>query len=415
MIDFSRVVLKNGLIVVIHTTKTTPFVAFNLTYKVGSKDENEAKTGFAHLFEHLMFEGSKNIPNYDAPLQQIGGENNAFTSSDITNYYLTVPKENIETAFWLESDRMFQLAFSEESLKVQKGVVIEEFKQRYLNQPYGDVYLLLRPLVYKKHSYRWATIGKEIDHIENASLRDVEDFFYNFYAPNNAVLSVAGDISVEEVEQLAIKWFGDINKRKVNRPEIVPEPIQLESRIETVYRNVPVNAIYIAFKMPSRLEKEYYVADLITDILSKGESSRFYRKLVVEKQLFSDLQAYITGEHDEGMFVVSGKLSDGVTQEEAKANIWEELFLLHKFLVEEEELEKVKNKLISSNEFAKTSILNIAMALGIAETLSSANLVNTELSIYDKITATDIQNLAQKMLVEEKSNTLNYLKENGVK
>ena len=282
MIKYDRFELKNGLKVIVHKDKTTPIVAINIVYNVGARDESEEKTGFAHLFEHLMFGGSVNIPNYDAPLQIVGGENNAFTNNDITNYYLTLPKENIETGFWLESDRMLSLAFSEKSLEVQRSVVIEEFKQRYLNQPYGDVYLLLRPLAYKKHPYKWATIGKEISHIENATMQDVKDFFYSHYAPNNAVMVVAGDVETEEIKKLAEKYFGDIEHRNIQPRNLPKEPKQIEARTLTVKKDVPYHAIYKAYHMCNRLHPDYHATDLLSDILSNGDSSRLYRKLVQE-------------------------------------------------------------------------------------------------------------------------------------
>jgi len=303
MIKFDKFTLNNGLKVIVHKDKSTPIVAINLLYNVGSRDENPDKTGFAHLFEHLMFGGSKNIPVYDKPLQQVGGENNAFTNSNITNYYITLPKANIETAFWLESDRMLNLNFSEKSLNVQRNVVIEEYKQRYLNQPYGDVWLMLRPLAYKKHPYRWATIGKDVSHIENASLDDVKEFFYKYYAPNNAILTIAGDVETEQIKKLTEKWFGSIEKRNVPVRNLPVEPEQTEKREMSVTKDVPFNAIYKAYHMCSRNDKNYHATDLISDILANGKSSRFYQSLVKEKKIFSNIDAYITGDNDNGLFV----------------------------------------------------------------------------------------------------------------
>ncbi|MGN6638273.1 MAG: M16 family metallopeptidase, partial [Mucilaginibacter sp.] len=307
MVKFNRFTLKNGLRVLVHEDHATPMAVLNILYDVGARDEDPDKTGFAHLFEHLMFGGSVNIPHYDVPLQRVGGENNAFTTNDITNYYITLPVENIETAFWLESDRMLSLAFSEKSLEVQRNVVIEEFKQRYLNQPYGDVWLKLRPLVYKKHPYRWATIGKEIKHIEDARIEDVKAFFKKHYNPQNAIMVVAGNVDTEKVKELAEKWFGPIPAGEKYHRSLPTEPEQREARRETVSAKVPLNDLYIAFHMPGRLEPGYYAVDLISDILSRGYSSRLYKDLVKDQELFSEIHAYNIGSFDCGMFVVEGK------------------------------------------------------------------------------------------------------------
>ncbi|MBE9491597.1 MAG: insulinase family protein, partial [Bacteroidetes bacterium] len=258
MIDFDKFELNNGLKVIVHQDTSTPIVAMNILYDVGARDEDPDKTGFAHLFEHLMFGGSENIPKYDVPLENAGGENNAFTNNDITNYYLTIPKQNMELAFWLESDRMLQLAFSEKSLEVQRNVVIEEFKQSYLNQPYGDIWLLLRPLAYKLHPYQWTTIGKDISHIENATRKDVKAFYRKFYNPNNAILTVAGDIEMKEIEKLAQKWFGSIESFPKHERNLPLEPKQLEQRHLRVKRNVPFDSIYKAYHMCKRTDEDYY-------------------------------------------------------------------------------------------------------------------------------------------------------------
>ena len=312
MIKFKRFELENGLRIIVHQDKSTPLACLNILYDVGARDENPEQTGFAHLFEHLMFGGSVNIPSYDEPLQRVGGENNAFTTNDITNYYLTLPAENLETGFWLESDRMLSLAFSEKSLEVQRNVVIEEFKQRYLNQPYGDVWLLLRPMAYEVHPYLWDTIGKEISHIENAKIEDVKKFFAKFYCPNNAIMVVAGNVELDEVKRLAEKYFASIPKGPDNKRNLPIEPFQTEARSLTVERDVPVDAIYKAYHMCSRYDKEYYTIDLISDVLSQGNSSRLHNTLIKNKKLFSDLHAYVMGDFDKGLFVVSGKLSKGV-------------------------------------------------------------------------------------------------------
>ena len=411
MIKYDRFELENGLKVIVHKDKTTPVVALNIVYNVGARDESEEKTGFAHLFEHLMFGGSVNIPNYDAPLQIVGGENNAFTNNDITNYYLTLPKENIETGFWLESDRMLSLAFSEKSLEVQRSVVIEEFKQRYLNQPYGDVYLLLRPLAYKKHPYKWATIGKEISHIENATMQDVKDFFYSHYAPNNAVMVVAGDVETYEIKRLAEKWFGDIERRDI-KPRILPkEPKQTEARNLTVKKDVPYHAIYKAYHMCDRLHPDYHATDLLSDVLSNGDSSRLYRKLVQEQKLFLELNAYIMGSNDEGLFIISGKINEGVDIAKAEQAIQNEIDTLIKDGIEPEELQKVKNKVEASLIYSEVSLLNRAMNLAMRDLIDDAKNVNTETEKYTVVKDSDIIRMAKQVLVKENCSTLYYLSE----
>src|SRR4051812_30424140 len=344
MIHFSRYKLPNGLRVIVHQDVSTPLACVNILYDVGARDEDEKMTGFAHLFEHLMFGGSINVPSYDEPLQLVGGENNAFTTNDITNYYCTVPAENIETAFWLESDRMLSLAFTEKSLEVQRNVVIEEFKQRYLNQPYGDVWLLLRPLAYKVHPYKWATIGKEISHIENAVMDDVKSFFHEHYNPSNAIMVVAGNVETANVKQLAEKWFESIEAGKKTKRNLPVEPKQTEPRRLTVEKDVPANAIYKAYHMCSRRDKEYHTVDILSDILSRGNSSRLYKSLIKDKQLFTDINAYVMGDIDKGLFVVSGKISDGVKVEDAENAIQQELDKMKNEFVTDTELQKCKNK-----------------------------------------------------------------------
>jgi zinc protease len=325
MVKFNRFTLDNGLRVIVHEDNTTPMAVLNILYDVGARDEDPGQTGFAHLFEHLMFGGSVNIPNYDGPLQRVGGENNAFTSNDITNYYITLPSANLETAFWLESDRMLSLAFSEKSLEVQRNVVIEEFKQRYLNQPYGDVWLKLRPMVYKKHPYRWATIGKTIKHIEDAKIEDVKAFFKKHYNPQNAIMVVGGDVKTEDIKAMAEKWFGPIPAGDRYVRNLPQEPAQNDERRETVTAKVPLNDVYIAFQMEGRLDDSYYAVELMSDILSRGNSSRLYRSLVKDKPLFSEVHAYITGSLDTGMFVLEGKPLEGVSIEQAEQALWQEV------------------------------------------------------------------------------------------
>lgn len=400
MIDFEEFKLENGLKVIFHQDKTTPLAIVNILYNVGAKDEDESKTGFAHLFEHLMFGGSKNIQNYDSPLQLAGGECNAFTSNDITNYYNILPYQNVETAFWLESDRMLELAFTPKSLEVQRGVVIEEFKQRYLNQPYGDVWLQLRPLIYKNHPYKWATIGKEISHIEDATMEDVKDFFFTHYSPQNAILVVGGNLEFEEVKELAIKWFGPIPPRQKKEKILQPEPPQTEERRLIIERNVPSDAIYMAFRMGGRTSDQHYIGDLCSDILAGSKSSRLYNQLIVKEKKFSSISAYITGAMDDGLFVISGHLQKGISFSEAEASIWEEIEKISNQPMEENELIKVKNKHKTGKVFSEQSLLNRVMNIAFFENLGVLHELNNELEKYDEITASDIQNFSSTVFLK---------------
>ncbi len=408
MIKFDKFTLNNGLRVIVHHDNTTPVVAFNLLYNVGARDENPDKTGFAHLFEHLMFEGSKNIPHYDTPLQNAGGENNAFTNNNFTNYYITIPKDNLETAFWLESDRMLELAFSQQKLDIQKKVVIEEFKQRYLNQPYGDWNLILRPLAYKKHPYRWSTIGKNISHIENASLNEVKEFFFKHYAPNNAILVVAGNVATPEIKILAEKWFGDIAARDVAARNIPEEPKQDKYRFTEVERPVPLNTIYRAYHMVGRKNPDYYATDLISDILSNGKSARFTQKLVKEQKLFSQIDAYVTGDIDPGLFIIAGNLSNGVSFEQGQNAIKAELDKIANEPIDEHELKKVQNKVEANLIYSEINILNKAMNLAYFELLGNANLINVETENYQKVTPEQIQKVASNLFLNSNCSELFY-------
>ncbi|MBS1977378.1 MAG: insulinase family protein [Bacteroidetes bacterium] len=408
MIHFSSFKLENGLQVYVHEDKSVDIAVMNILYDVGSRDENPNKTGFAHLFEHLMFGGSKNIPSYDEPLQLVGGENNAFTSTDITNYYLTVPATNLETGFWLESDRMLSLSFDPEVLEVQRGVVIEEFKQRYLNQPYGDVWLKLRPLAYQVHPYQWATIGKEISHIEQATLDDVRDFFFHHYLPSNAVLVVAGKVNHDQVKELAEKWFAPIPSPAKPARKIPTEPAQKQKRTLTADAQVPAHALYKAFHSPGRFHPDYYAVDLLGDIMGRGQSSRLYNTLVREKKVFTGVGAYGTGTIDPGLWVVSGRLSDGVSLEDAERAVDE---LLHEVVakgVTEEELAKVKNQAEATLQFDEVEVMNRAMNLAFASLSGDASLVNHEAEKIRKVTTADIQRVAKSILQEENSSVMYY-------
>ena len=409
MIEFQKKTLANGLTVIVHEDSSTPMAAVNVLYKVGARNEDYDHTGFAHLFEHLMFGGSVNIPSYDEPVQLAGGENNAFTNNDYTNYYLALPKENIETALWLESDRMLSLAFNEKSLEVQRKVVVEEFAQRYLNQPYGDIWLLLRPLAYEKHPYRWATIGRDIDHIRNATMEQVRAFFDRYYKPENAILSIAGDIPAGRVFELVEKWFGPIPSGHTTADTIPAEPEQTSARRLEVRRPVPASVIYIAFHMGPRLSREAVVCDVASDILSNGTSSRLYQRLVKESNLFSNVNAYISGDVDPGLFLVTGHVMEGVSLEAAEAALWHELELLKTETVGDYELEKVKNKFEANNLFGEINVLNKAMNLAYFEMLGDAAMINDEVAEHNSVTPAEIRETSQRIFRPENSSTLLYI------
>ncbi len=412
MINFEKFTLPNGLRVIVHHDKSTPIVAMNILYDVGARDENPDQTGFAHLFEHLMFGGSVNIPKYDEPLEKVGGENNAFTSNDVTNYYLTLPKQNLETGFWLESDRMYRLAFSEKSLEVQRNVVSEEFRQTHLNQPYGDVWMLMRPMVYKVHPYQWPTIGKEISHITDAKMEDVRAFYDKYYNPNNAVMVISGDVETEEIHRLSEKWFAPIENTGKNLRNLPVEPIQTEERRMEVERDVPADAIYKVWQMCARTDAEYHTTDLISDILGNGNSSRFYQTLVKDEKLFSELDAFIMGSFDKGMFVVSGKPAKGVSLEQAEAAINKQIAQLTEKPLGDNELQKVKNKIESTLVFSRMNVLDKAINLAYAETLGDANLVNLEAEKYRSVSPEMFLNTAQQTFRPANCSTLYYKSKN---
>lgn len=408
MISFSSFTLENGLRVLVHEDPSVDIAVMNILYNVGSRDERPDKTGFAHLFEHLMFGGSKNIPSYDEPLQRVGGENNAFTNTDITNYYLTLPAANLETGFWLESDRMLSLSFDPEVLNVQRNVVVEEFRQRYLNQPYGDVWLKLRPLAYQVHPYQWATIGKEIAHIEQATLNDVRDFFQRYYLPANAILVVAGKVTESQVKELSEKWFEPIPSLKAPEKKIPAEPAQVSKRVLTVKAKVPADALYKAFHMPGRFHPDYYAVDLLTDVLGRGESSRLFHQLVKKKEVFTALSSYGMGSLDPGLLVVSGRLQEGVSFSTAEKEVDEILQEAVNDLMTAEELEKVKNQAEATLEFGEVEVMNRAMNLAFAELSGDANQVNEEAAKIQGVTREDIQRVAGEILREENANVLYY-------
>lgn len=408
MIAINRHTLPNGLRLLHHRDTSTQMVAVNVLYNVGSKDENPDKTGFAHLFEHLMFGGSIHIPDFDTPLQEAGGENNAWTSNDCTNYYDVVPAQNAETAFWLESDRMLSLDFSQKSLDVQKSVVIEEFKQRNLNQPYGDISLLIRPLAYQVHPYRWSTIGKEVSHIESATLDDVKAFFYSHYAPDNAILAVTGNISWEETKALTEKWFGPIERRNVPIRNLPKEPVQTEARHLEVLRDVPADSITKAYHMPARTSPDYQVYDLLSDLLAGGRSARLYQHLVMEQKLFTEVNAYITGDIEDGLFFLTGKPAPGISLEQADEALVAEVGLLRSSLISSREIQKVVNKFESQELFSNINFLNKATNIAYFELFAKAEDINTEVEKYQRVTPEMVKQAAQHVFRPENCSTLYY-------
>jgi zinc protease len=411
MIKYDRFQLANGLRVLVHEDASTPMVVVNVLYDVGARDEDPKRTGFAHLFEHLMFGGSVNIEDFETPLQLAGGENNAYTTNDFTNYYIQLPAENIETAFWLESDRMFSLAFSEKSLEVQRKVVMEEFKEHYINKPYGDVWFKLRELVYQQHPYRWMTIGSELSHIEQAKLEDVKRFFFKYYRPANAILVVAGKTTAQQVRELAEKWFGDIPAGEKYVRTLPQEPEQKEARKLALKADVPLDALYKCYPMAARTEPGYYVADLITEVLGGGASSRLHQSLVKEKKLFSHIECYHTGSVDPGLVVFEGKLIKGVSMEAADAAVESELARMMAEPITDKELAKVKNKTESAIVFEDMSVMNRANSLAIYELLGDVGMMNTELDKYRAVTAAEMLETSRRIFDPLNSNTLYYYSE----
>jgi zinc protease len=408
MIKFEKFTLDNGLRVIVHEDSSTPMAVLNVLYDVGARDEQPSKTGFAHLFEHLMFGGSVNIKDYDEPLQKAGGENNAYTTNDLTNYYCQLPAQNIETAFWLESDRMLSLAFSKKSLEVQRKVVCEEFKEHYINKPYGDVWHKMRALTYTTHPYQWMTIGASLKHIEDATLEDVKAFFYKHYTPSNAILTVAGNITVAQIKTLAQKWFGPIPSGEKYNRNLPQEPKQTAPKTLQVKANVPLDALYKCWHIYPRMDNRYYIADLITDVLSGGGSSRLYQALVKEKKLFSNIECYHLGSTDAGLLTIEGKLVKGVLMKDAEAAVYEEIKKLQTHGITASELQKVKNKTESMMAFEDMTIMNRAASIATYELLGDADLINKELDNYKAITAEQLLQESKIIFREDNCNTLYY-------
>jgi zinc protease len=408
MIEYKHFILENGLKVYVHEDHSTPMAAVNILYNVGARDEDESKTGFAHLFEHLMFGGSKNVASYDEPLQKVGGENNAFTSNDITNYYITLPAVNIETAFWLESDRMLSLSFDPKVLEVQRSVVIEEFKQRYLNQPYGDVWLHLRPLAYQVHPYKWPTIGKEVFHIENATMEDVKSFFFKYYIPNNAFLVVAGNVKTEEIKLLVEKWFGSIPAGKPYLRNIPQEPRQTEARKLEMEAKVPLDALYKVYHTCAKTSPDYYATDLLSDVLGRGKSSRLYETLVKEKKLFNSINAHISGSVEPGLLIIDGKLNQGVSIEEGEKEILKIIEEIKQNDIPEKELSKVKNQAEASVVFEHVELTSRALNIAFGAMLGDPDMINKDPINLQKVTSAEIKKMANEVLREENCSTLYY-------
>jgi zinc protease len=408
VIHYTRWILDNGLRVLVHEDHSTPMAAVAVLYDVGSKDEQPDKTGFAHLFEHLMFGGSANIPDFDEWMQKAGGEDNAFTNNDITNFYELVPAENLEVALWLESDRMLSLNFSKKSLDVQRKVVIEEFKETCLNEPYGDVWHHLSDLAYKVHPYRWPVIGLVPEHIAAAKLSDVEDFFFRYYRPNNAVLVVSGKVDTQEVRGLVEKWFGNIPPGDIPQRTLPQEPRQEAYRRKVHFGKAPVDALYMAFHIPGRAEDGFYPADLLSDILCNGPSSRLFRRLYKEQKIFSQVDSYVVGQFEPGLLLIEGKLSRGVSLEQAEAAVWKELSEIRSSPIPEMELQKWKNKAESNLVFSELTAMSKALNLAYFEALGDADRINYETDLYNRLSAADIQHSANEFLCEKNCNVLHY-------
>jgi predicted Zn-dependent peptidase len=408
MISYEKMVLQNGLTVLMHEDKNTPIASISVLYKVGSRDEHPEKTGFAHLFEHLMFGGSVNIPDYDGVMQRAGGENNAYTNHDYTHFFTTLPAINIETALWLESDRMLELMLQKEVLDVQKKVVVEEFYETCLNLPYGDVWHELSALNYEKHPYKWPTIGVHPSHIEKANLTDVKKFYNKYYHPGNAILVIAGPISIKRMKELARKWFNDIPSGKTIKKNYSSEPPKKEARHKQSQAEVPVDAIYMTFPCPARADKAFYAVDLLSDIFSNGPSSRLIHRLTRENKYFNQIDCYVTGDFDPGLIVFEGRPTEKISLRDAEEIISKEINDLKNQMIESAELQKWKNKAESTLVLSEMGIQSKSMNLGFFEALGNADLMNAESEIYQSLTAEEIQQAAKVWLRDDQKSVLTY-------
>lgn len=408
MIKYTKRVLKNGLTILVNRDRASKLAAVNILYKVGARNEADDKTGFAHLFEHLMFRGTESVPDFDYPVVMASGENNAFTNNDYTDFYITLPKENLSTALWLESDRMRNLNITAEVYETEKRVVIEEFKQRYLNQPYGDEQLLLRDLCYKVHPYRWSAIGISPEHIERATLEDVRAFYDKHYRPSQAILSISADLPEEEMLDMAEHYFACIEDVGGDIAPVVKEPVQAEPRRLEVEREVPATDITIAFHMGDRLSRDFFLGDLASDLLAGGESSRLINRLVKKEGLFSSANAYITGSLDEGLFIIKGRLMPSTTEVDAEAALWRELKEIQRGNVSDYEMEKVKNKFEANMLMGEINVMNKAMNLGFYAMIGDLALLNTEADIYRSISREELMSFAERVFTPNNSSTLIY-------
>ncbi len=409
MVTFQEKKLSNGLKVISHYDKTSPLAIVNVLYKVGSRNEHSSQTGIAHLFEHLMFSGSKHVEDFDLPLQEVGGENNAFTNADITNYYDIIPSENIETALWLESDRMKFLDLSDNNVAIQKKVVIEEFNETCLNRPYGDLWHHVSDLCYQKYPYKWPTIGFTPEHVSSISKENALDFYARFYDPSNATISITGNIENDKAFDLVNKWFGDFKSNQTVQPLLGKEPTQTSKRTKTVYGKVPTASIMLAFPMHPRIHPDYYTYDLLSDVLGYGKTSRFYKKYVIEQSIFSSINVYITGTHGPGLFIIEAKPADGISIDQCRDTIWKELSFLKKEGVTTYELQKIKNSLVSHMAFSETSILNKAMSLAYFDSIGNTQLINDQMTAYDGVSTSQMLRISKELFTEEKTNEIIYL------
>ncbi len=409
MVTFQEKKLSNGLTVITHYDKSSPLAIVNVLYKVGSRNEQAKQTGMAHLFEHLMFSGSKHVEDFDLPLQEVGGENNAFTNCDITNYYDIVPAENIETALWLESDRMKFLDLSDKNVDIQKKVVIEEFGETCLNRPYGDLWHHVSDLCYQKYPYKWPTIGYTPEHVESISKANALDFYEQFYEPSNATIAITGNISNDKAFDLVNKWFGDFDSNHEVKSLESDEPDQTAKRSRTVYGNVPTASIMMAFPMHQRIHPDYYAHDLLSDVLGYGKTSRFYKKYVIDQAIFTSVNIYITGTHGPGLFIIEAKPAEGVSIDQCRETIWNELELLKKEGVTDYELQKIKNSLVSHMAFSETSILNKAMSLAYFDSIGSTQLINDQMAAYAKVSTDQMLRISRSLFTEQKTNEIIYL------
>ncbi len=407
MIDIKRKTLSNGLRVVVHEDPLAPIATFNVLYQVGARNESPERTGFAHLFEHLMFGGSEHVHDFDSQVQRVGGDSNAFTTNDFTNYYITLPADNIETAFWLDSDRLCCPTFTQHALDVQKMVVVEEFRQRYLNRPYGDEQHLFRDLVYKVHPYRWPTIGLKVEHILDASLAEVEAFFYANYIPRHAVISIVGNVDAERMFDLAEKWFGEIER---DAPDVVPpeEPVQTEARMLDHSAKVPASHVSIAFHTGRRTDSDFYYGDLLTDILADGASSRLTLNLVKGSQTCTDANAFVMGSLDPGALVFSANVANGVEPEHVLAQLWAEIDKMREENPSDYEMKKARNRQEAAYILNLMGAQSLAQALATYEVYGNANLINKEYNAYEGISAEDISAYARKVFTRENSSTFIY-------